>query len=404
MLGWRSLVSKIHPQLPLNPRESQKLLSLLKSSFRQQLDREHPVVLSESRHATDDHLQSILKNPLFEAEPRKRRLSSDLSNGSQLGRTQELLERPLDYFKAQVIAGTATLDTAEACLSVQFDKLSVPFGPSSKVSVRSSDTGSIILSWLWSSGLAESKAFLQNERFMGLLMPFLVVEGRGDLVWRWLMQLQPRLDHTTSSTYFVRHRYMFFKIIESEAKFGAGVVSSLNLFMQRLSEVRSLPEPFRYITKGLFDRAGIYLCKELAQASESNIAEVGRYDALYQTVDSWSSRAFYHRGLMELNHPQNPIAVSALIYLKGCSPERLDRKHTVQLGLKTAEVLLSKDSQAETAWVFDYLSTHCGEELGISSKTGSSSKDLTHNLTHKETTVKEEEESSLRSLEALEAH
>ena len=37
-----TLASKIHPQLPLSPRESQQLLSLLTQSFRAHLDREHP--------------------------------------------------------------------------------------------------------------------------------------------------------------------------------------------------------------------------------------------------------------------------------------------------------------------------------------------------------------------------
>ena len=42
-----SLASKIHPQLPLTPRESQQLLNLLTTSFRSHLDREHPTAPSE---------------------------------------------------------------------------------------------------------------------------------------------------------------------------------------------------------------------------------------------------------------------------------------------------------------------------------------------------------------------
>ena len=45
-----TLANKLHPQLPLTPRESQQLLSLLTASFRRHLDREHPVHTAEVAH------------------------------------------------------------------------------------------------------------------------------------------------------------------------------------------------------------------------------------------------------------------------------------------------------------------------------------------------------------------
>ena len=399
ILGWRYLVSKIHPQLPLNPRESEKLLSLLKISFRQQLDREHPVALSASRYATDNHLQSILKSPLFEAEPKKRRSSSlDQRHGSQLGRVQELLERPMEYFRNQVIVGTANLETAKVCLTAQYEKLSS--GPASKTMNKFSDTGSIVLSWLWSSGLAESKSFLQDKRFFDLIAPFLVIEGHGDLIWRWLVQLQPAIDRASPRNISTRRRYMFYKMIESEAKYGAGVTFSVDTFMQKSNEVRLSPRALNYISEGLFDQAGTYLCMELARASGSNTIAADMYDRFLQTVASWSPRPLYHRGLMELYHLQNPITTSAIHYLKQWMPVQSDRRGTVRLGLKAAEVLLHKEAQTDALWVIDFLKTNFAKELGIPSATG----DFGERLSREQKSTKQVEEVSLRSLEALEAH
>lgn len=397
-LSWRYLVSKINPQLPLNPRESQKLLSLLKTSFRQQLDREHPVALSDSRNATDHHLQSILENPLFDAPTKGSLSSSNQRNGSQLGQIHELLERPMVYFKEHVVAGTASLDTAKLCLTAQYEKLSVS-GP--VASTKSSETGSIILSWMWSSGIAESKSFLNDKRFLSLLIPFLVIEGHGHLIWRWVMQLQSNLDHgLRGPNLFARRRHLLFKLIESEAKYGRGVIPSLNIFMKRLREIRSSPKPFNYISQGLFHEAGTYLCMELAKASENSTVETDEYEELYQSVVSWSSMPFYHLGMMELHHPQNPTTTSALRYLNEWTPAKRDRKSTVRLGLKAAEISLNKDAQADASWVFDFLKSNFADEIGLSSTTQDSSKDLAQ----EEKAVGQEEQISLRSLEALEAH
>src|SRR5690348_15716553 len=91
-----TLASKIHPQLPLSPRESQQLLTLLTTSFRAHLDREHPLPeSSQNRHtqkptgsnarrasspaqatssyaSATQHIDSILTNPLFAVKPRRR--------------------------------------------------------------------------------------------------------------------------------------------------------------------------------------------------------------------------------------------------------------------------------------------------------------------------------------------
>ncbi|KAF2396234.1 hypothetical protein EJ06DRAFT_484100, partial [Trichodelitschia bisporula] len=87
----RALTSKIHLQLPLDPRESQKLLGVLTSSFQQQLDRHHPIgapledhvkasrrtsrsapppLHVSSQASALNHFNSLLSNPLLAHKPR----------------------------------------------------------------------------------------------------------------------------------------------------------------------------------------------------------------------------------------------------------------------------------------------------------------------------------------------
>lgn len=392
---WRHLISKIHPQLPLNPRESQKLLGLLQTSFREQLDLEHPVVTSERRDATDDHLQSILQSPFFEAGPGKRRLSSpERRDGNPRGQVMELLERPMEYFKGRIAAGTADLDIALICLTAQYNKL---FASSnvSKSSIKPSDTGTTILNWLWSSGLTESISIRKNHEFIKLLTPFLVFEGHGDQIWRWLIQPEPVINSTSS--YILWQRRALFMLIQSEVEYGRGWISSSDMFMQMLGEARST-EMIKYVDQGLFWKAGSYLCFKLIQAP--NKIKVEDYDKFYQAVASWSAEPFFHRGFLELYHPEKPIAISALRYLKEWSPAEKRSRGTVQLALRAAEVLMSKGLQEDAWWVMDFLKSKFGQDLGLSSASEDSGKDTSQ----QRTVTAQEEEISLQSLEALESH
>ena len=107
-----TLAKKLHPQLPLTPRESQQLLSLLTTSFRTHLDREHPVeaqtpnarkaVSNEDREAlhttssaalASQHIDAVLSNPLFAVKPSRR--------GSEAA-VSDILKNPMGWFTNEV--------------------------------------------------------------------------------------------------------------------------------------------------------------------------------------------------------------------------------------------------------------------------------------------------------------
>ena len=130
-LGQRALgtlAKKLHPQLPLTPRESQQLLNLLTSSFRSHLDAAHPVHTTEKSHQSvvrktvdsgdkdhvpfharsssalaSQHIDAVLSNPLFAVKPTRRGAASAAS---------ELLQDPVAWFVNEIAAGNATLAKA----------------------------------------------------------------------------------------------------------------------------------------------------------------------------------------------------------------------------------------------------------------------------------------------------
>ncbi|KAI9717293.1 MAG: hypothetical protein M1812_004820 [Candelaria pacifica] len=227
-LALKSLTSKIHPPLTLSPRESQQLLSLLTSSFRRQLDHEHPSFqrgivddvdgkqrgrrgetsvgrrhpLEEQQASShpkassdlaDSHIQSILTNPLFSLAPRKRRASSP--NPSILNTpsgfigfdsAQRILSDPMGWFDEQFALGTATVGMAAFCLSTHQNHLRSSPGISIAKSMKASGAGSKVLRWMTSTGLTKTAEFFSYRKLMPFLVAYLVTEERQAIVWGWL--------------------------------------------------------------------------------------------------------------------------------------------------------------------------------------------------------------------------
>ncbi|KAF2473489.1 uncharacterized protein BDR25DRAFT_218153, partial [Lindgomyces ingoldianus] len=201
------LSSKIHPQLPLSPRESEQLLALLTSSFRAHLDREHPVALAEdtqksrprkhslsngrnpaphrplqsSRNTANQHVESILTNPLFSVRPR--RMASDPAKLD----AQQVLENPLGWFLDQVAAGGADIPKAAMTLNMLKSNATTAEIKRPTDGQHQSNAGAKIAEWLWSSSVENSKAFLEYPRksFLGNLIPLLLKEGEEAPLWRW---------------------------------------------------------------------------------------------------------------------------------------------------------------------------------------------------------------------------
>jgi hypothetical protein len=207
--GLKSLVDKLHPQLPLSPKESQRLLTALTTSFRQQLDRAHPrqVAGDEAKshnggvtaapkpvarpfHASsvelaDKHLASVLTNPLLSGAPKQ-----DMP-GYTLATAQESLLRdpfqdPVALLEEYNKHGAASIELAIMCLEkfqASIDRLSVS---ERWKMVSEREAGRRTLLWLWKNDFHKNPAFVDDPRMIDALVPLVLEEGHEEFLWEWL--------------------------------------------------------------------------------------------------------------------------------------------------------------------------------------------------------------------------
>ncbi|KAK1076488.1 hypothetical protein LTR33_008901 [Friedmanniomyces endolithicus] len=204
--SWKDWASKLHPQLPLSPKESHRLLTALTGSFRRHLDEVHPTtapdsklklgavsVLTTSPHAihssaisADKHLASVLTNPLLnKRRPNVSTPDQDLANAKA-----ELLMNPakipVEVLEEYNARGAATIPIARLCLHTFEDSLARLSIDKQREAVAEAEPGRRTLLWLWRSGLYQTETFRQSGSFMHLLTFALMREGLDKYLWEWL--------------------------------------------------------------------------------------------------------------------------------------------------------------------------------------------------------------------------
>lgn len=372
ILCWKYLVSKIHPPLPLGKRESESILSALKVSFQHRLDRDYPRVTSEKRTTVDDHIQSILVNPLFSIKPKRQLTYRNHFHGhvESLSQLRHLMRQPMDHFKDEIAAGTATLGCAKTCLTAELQKAFASPKESRRQSLRYSEAGSTVLNWLWSSSGADTGFFLLDQAFMKRLMPFLDAVNHEKLIWQWMQLLQKRISNETSEIKRLQIRTMQSRILhyflKSEILYGAGLNSAICIFLRGIVDASTWSGLSLVDSNAILERAGRYLMLGMVE-NPASIADEP-WASFCQAISIWSSSPRLHSELSSL-HRSGPIK-NALAFLKTLDPEeiaRLNRNQridTIRLSLKTVELLLSQELESKAAWVMRFLQSNFANEIG----------------------------------------
>jgi DNA-directed RNA polymerase subunit RPC12/RpoP len=140
--GFKSLAAAIHPQLPLSPKESSRLLTALTSSFRKHLDEVHPPKAIEeggkhgkpipqpgvgsakiSKHAmhssaalADKHLASVLTNPLLAKGPGSVKSPDQEYASAKVELQKNPAKDPISLLEEYQERGVATVPIARLCL------------------------------------------------------------------------------------------------------------------------------------------------------------------------------------------------------------------------------------------------------------------------------------------------
>lgn len=397
-LNWQSLVSKIHPPLSMSPRESARLLALLNTSFKRQLDRQHPSGIPDSEHHTDIHLRSILTNPLFDAKSTVRRTGSMTKT---LGRVQDLMKRPMDVFTEQVSEGTATLQTARFCLQVQYNNCLASPDTTLANSMRASRAGTIVLKWLSSSGLETSRQLFESQELLGLLVGFLVAERQNDQISLWIRRLYDERSHDQLPGRGLSYRKLFLAFVKAEVTTGQGLESATTWFIQIARELRSSEIVNHGLYTELYNIAN-YLTLQLINIPKTAKLQASTLDPLMELTHTITigCRPFSRLAAFQSAYlARRPRPNAALHYFRELPSHQIaklsppGRTQTIFLGLKAAELCLDRGRQAEAIQIMDFLQTYFGSEVGShgSSKRAPSPEGSSH----------EAEDRSLRQLDSL---
>ena len=380
------LSSKIHPQLPLTPRESQQLLALLTTSFRQQLDREYPrdplhshsarlqphnqskdaltkpgPPESKSSHTTaSKHLETVLTNPLFAIKPQKRR-----SGTYDIKDAHKIMGDPLQWFQEQVASGSADIQSAYLCIET-IQEMTPP--SSTAESTKHSNIGLKISDWLWSSGIEKTKPFLTNLGFIKLLVPYLVQGHEEDRLWRWFTRsLQTWIQEANADMKQVhRFRAHLLKSMATSKLNGEGGLEAAITTI--LHAVALLDIPNIGLSPLDTHLAGRSVVEHIVSTTTPIPAEL--FNQFIHSTRRWSRQWELFQAILWSHCPSQPDANPGLEYLKnGAALSRSQRPESrrllVQLSLGIARQLLTESRFSEGQWVLDFARDNLLEELGL---------------------------------------
>ncbi|KAI4753434.1 hypothetical protein E4T52_14402 [Aureobasidium sp. EXF-3400] len=362
--AFKSLTSRIHPQLPLSERESQRLLNALTSSFRSHLEHHHhnhdaPAPASSasaptqhslsSTAATDLHLASILTNPLL-SKPVHQQLKAKAKH-------------PIALFEDQVAAGRANLPSARLCLEAFRTSLSSLPPAQVNEHITRYAAGSRALRWLWTSAQTHSLSFARDARFCNQLAYFLVREGKDAALWELIDTPVATSANLTAKEASLRKGLLLASIVKTHLSAPhSSLESALYAFFRVVDSSQS--------SHASVSHAGVYLTQALVKLNSFSDSEVALYDQFIDAVPRWSKkhpdRAIYRIANLALHHPTTPSADPALDFIRlqlrplashpFLNPTTASQKSTVFAFFFDTVKLLQKQKHFDDAlWVMEFM-------------------------------------------------
>ncbi|CAD0108301.1 unnamed protein product [Aureobasidium uvarum] len=361
--AFKSLTSRIHPQLPLSERESQRLLNALTSSFRSQLEHHHhnhdaaASAASASAcaqpslspiTATDRHLASILTNPLL-TKPVHQQLKSKSKH-------------PIALFEDQVAAGRANLPSARLCLEAFRNSLSSLPPAQVKDHITRYAAGSRALRWLWTSAYTRSLSFALDARFCSHLAFFLVHEGKETALWELIDTPVATSPNLTAKEASIRKGLLLSSIVKTHLSGpDQSLESALSTFFRALET--------SHTSHASITHAGVYLTQALVKLGLCSNSDVALYDKFIDSIPRWTKnhpdRATYRIANLTLHHPATPSADPALDFIRELrplashpflNPSTASQRSTVFAFFFDTVTLLQKQQRFDDAlWVMEFM-------------------------------------------------
>lgn len=397
--SWKFWMSKIHPPLSMTPQESRHLLIKFKASFQRHLDREHPEVMCGNRSHVRKHMQSVLDNPLMGGDRKLSRPCNHFDGHVEsLSQLRHLMKRPMDHFKHEVAAGTATAESAKMCLTAQLQLARASDKP---LPLPSSGAASIVLNWMWLSDV-RVESLSQDIGLVILLVAVLHVEGNENMMWRWIKLLQrifnessnPKPEWTYKTQSAILHCFLRHEITS------ASFSSAVDVFDRGVVEISKASTD---TVNRILRPSGKFLMLQIL--NDSSLMSTAQLKSFIRTIPVWSPTPQLHRILLELYLPGRANIDAALKFLAEVDldrfasiKQRIRRGDLVRLTLKVAELLLSSGLVQEVRWLMEFLQTHFAAEIGCSDP------DASQLVRYTGQQQQSSEESSLRLLDSLAVH
>ncbi|KAK8192728.1 hypothetical protein M8818_007900 [Zalaria obscura] len=390
--AFRNIVSKIHPQVGLTERESQRLLNALTSSFKDQLDEKHPDVSTSRKplpsaitqlpqpptSSTERHLASVLTNPLLASVPTRR--------SSAISQLQTGQVHPVKVFEECVSSGSATVEIAILCLEAFLKSLATKTAQEYQHQIKEMAAGARTLRWMWSTDLEKILHRADRARLFDYLVLFLVKENRDEAVWELLTTEtnSPSTESLKAISQAQKWRNdLLLSLMRAHCRSHKskekGQVNALLAFLNALDIKASAPanSPLHHLNLA---PAGTYLVnrsEHFSRMDSGRWAFCGLYDRFIKSVPQWSTApggsALHKQAILYLRHPYAPSASSALsfIQLLKASPDHpLLHPSTQQQKWKvlsfffdTVQLLQKQGFADDAAWVIEFMRQHFKHDL-----------------------------------------
>ncbi|KAH7330201.1 hypothetical protein BKA65DRAFT_53800 [Rhexocercosporidium sp. MPI-PUGE-AT-0058] len=381
---------KIHHPLPLNPRESKQLLNLLTTSFRQQLDSEHPqfrdsAAITSLDHQstrrlrrssfsdhektpTDRHMHSLLTNPLFSLSPGNRNSNVVLSKD------------PMDIFNNAVANGMMTTSYANACLAAKKSQIIHSSVLNVRDGMKDSGAGLQVLKWLVSSGTANRIDFLKDIEFAKIMMEYMVAEGLQEAAWKWVkksLENIPKLSLLSGEEFAQAQKEVVWPLlllVRAEAAASTSTISLDAAYMTMSRAAGYLKGFSASEMTGILGPPGWFLIRTSVMPGSSrpppSETAFESFLSLIPVILRNPARYFAHLSLL---HPTKPNPDLALDYIRSIDAQGEHRApqskasdhHNIQLGLDTANYLLVHHRYTEADEVMEFLRSRYPKQLGI---------------------------------------
>jgi hypothetical protein len=327
---------KIHHPLPLNARESRALLNLLTSSFRSNLDAEHPIPRlgqieapdavqstrrrsisgEESNHA-DRHLHSVLTNPLFNTHPRK---------SAKTKSDEPAKKDPMETFDRAVGMGMMDIRYATACLLASKRRIIESSILNVRDGMRASGAGLKVLKWLKSSGIENDVEFLKDTRFADVFMEFIVAEGLQEAAWKWIkmsFDSLPAASFLSGNDLRMIQRNMawpLFCLVRAETAGHESLDAAFLCMSRAAGYLRGLSA---HEMRPILARAGVYILqKTLSIHKDRPPPTESHFESFLGLIPAFLKNYDLHIAHLHLVHPTRPNADMALEYLRSIPPSK----------------------------------------------------------------------------------